>query len=219
MKSKWITVNRMKRIFTSILLITLFHATASFGATPTAKEFASGNQAKFSTAGHPKSKGINLVVSYPRSWLAQEGERPNIVQKFFSEHGKGLEGAIIVTKNLGVPPGTVISEMELEELFSPAELKDMLPSGASFIQASSTKIEGLPAGILEYSTREERAGLTIHTQVVSYIFVHNNTLIQFQCLVSTGIHNNQDMLIRKMAEFRPLFTLMANSIVLPDRWK
>lgn len=209
----------MKSIVASLLLITLFNSSASFAATPVVKEFASGNQSKYSTAGHPKSKGVNMVLSYPRSWLAQEGERPNIVQKFFSEHGKGLEGALIITKSLGIPSGTVISETELKELFSPEELKTMLPSGANFIQAKSTKIEGLPAGILEYTTREERAGLIIYTQVISYIFVYNNILIQFQCLVSTGTNSNQDMLALKMDKFRPLFGLMANSIVLPDKWK
>lgn len=177
----------------------------AFAVTPTAKEFTSGNRTKFSTAGHPKSKGINMVFSYPNSWLAQEGERPNIVQKFFSEGGRGLEGAIILTKNLPLPPGTVISENELKEFFTSAEMKTMVPPGAKFIHAKPTKIEAIPAGILEYSMRQERAGLTIDSQFILYIFIYGTTMVQLQCMVSTGQATSPAVLASKMDDFKPPF--------------
>ena len=37
-------------------------------------------------------------------------------------------------------------------------MQDMLPPGANFINARQTKIEGLPAGVLEYSTRLGESG-------------------------------------------------------------
>lgn len=209
----------MRKTLALIILLALLPFTAAFAVTPDAKEFTSGNRTKFSTAGHPKSKGINMVLSYPNSWLAQEGERPNIVQKFFSEGGHGLEGAIIITKNLALPPGTVISENELMEFFTPAEMKTMVPPGAKFIQAKPTKIENIPAGILEYSMRQERAGLTIDSQFISYIFIYGTTMVQLQCVVSTGQATSPAVLAKKMDDFKPLFFLMANSIVLQDKWK
>lgn len=209
----------MKRILTLTLLLALLSGPVAFAGTPIAKEFTSGNRTKFSTAGHPKSKGLDMVLSYPNSWSAQEGERPNIVQKFFSEGGRGLEGALIITKNLPLPPGTVISEDELKELFAPAEMKAMLPRGANFIQARRTKIEGIPAGVLEYSMRQERAGLTFDSQFISYMFIYGTTLVQLQCMVTAGQPTSSVVLARKMDDFKPLFFLMANSIVLRDKWK
>jgi hypothetical protein len=209
----------MKKILALMLLLALLPATVASAVTPAAKEFTSGSRTKFSTAGHPKSKGINMVMSYPNSWLAQEGERPNIVQKFFSEGGRGLEGALIITKNLPLPSGTVISEIELKEFFTPVVMKTMVPPGAKFIQAKPTKIEGIPAGILEYSMRQERAGLTIDGQFISYIFIYGTTMVQLQCMVSTGKPTTPSVLAQKMDDFKPLFFLMANSIVLQDRWK
>lgn len=207
----------MKKILTRIFLLALLPVTVAFAVTPAAKEFADGNRTKFSTAGHSKSKGINMTLYYPNSWVAKEGERPNIVQKFFSEGG--LANAVISTKNLELPHGTVISENDLKEFFTPAEMKTMVPPGANFIQAKPTKIEGIPAGILEYSMRQERAGLTIDGQVISYIFIYGTTMVQLQCMVSTGQATTPAALARKMDEFRPLFFLMANSIVLQDKWK
>ena len=210
----------MGKILTLILLIALLPVNGAFAVTPAAKEFISGNRTKFSTAGHPKSKGINMALSYPNSWLAQEGERPNIVQKFFSEGGRGLEGALIMNKKLELPPGTVMSENDLKDFFTPAEMKTMVPPGAKFIQAKPTAIEGIPAGILEFSMRQERAGLTIDMQFITYSFIYGTTMVQLQCMVSTGIAGTPPaVLARKMADFKPIFFLMANSIVLQDKWK
>ncbi|MDP1948575.1 MAG: hypothetical protein Q8L77_13850 [Nitrospirota bacterium] len=191
----------------------------TLAVTPDAKEFTTGNLTKFSTAGHPKSKGVNMVLSYPNSWLAKEGERPNIVQKFVSDGGRGLEMALIITKTIPVPAGTVISESELIEFFTPAEMKGMVPPDATFIHAKPTKIEGLPAGILEFSMRLERAGKTTDGQFISYIFIYGTTMVQLQCGISTDEPTTPGVLARQMDNFKPLFFLMANSIVLQDKWK
>lgn len=98
-------------------------------------------------------------------------------------------------------------------------MKGIVPQGATFIQAKPTEIEGLPAGILEYSMRQERAGVTINSQFISYIFIYGTTMVQLQCMVGTGQISSSAALARRMDEFKPLFLLMANSIVLQDRWK
>jgi len=116
---------------------------------------------------------------------------------------------MIVAKTLPLPAGTTITEADLKGFFTPAEMKYMLPEGARFINAKQTEIEGLPAGILEFSMRGERAGMAIDMQVISYMFVHRSTMLQLQCAVSG---------VAAMAKFKTLFTLMANSIVIPDRW-
>jgi len=208
----------LKRTLTLVFLLALFHYNLVFAATPAAKEFIDGNYIQFSTSGHPKSKGINMTISYPRSWLAKEGERPNIVQKFHSDGGQGSEIVLIITKSLPLPPGTVVPESELQEFFAPNELKKMVPQGAVFVDAESTKIESLPAGILEYSMRQERAGATIYSQVISYIFIYGTTMVQLQCAVSTDPMTVPNLAPR-MESFKPLFFMMANSIVLPDKWK
>jgi hypothetical protein len=182
-----------------------------------AREFLSGNRSTFSTQNHPKSKGVHFTIAYPSSWAAEEGERPNIVQKFVSNSGRGLEMALIITIALPLPPGTTVAEADLKEFFTPAAMRDMVPLGAHFLNAAQTKIEGLPAGMLEYSMRQERAGMAVDMQIITYIFVHGSTMVQLQCAVSQ-VTGSQGDILGRMARFKPLFTLMANSIVMPDRW-
>ena len=202
---------------TTVALILLACGTA-YAVTPAAKEFTDGNKTKFNTSGHAKAKGLKMTIAYPNSWAAEEGERPNIVQKFVSDGGRGLEGALIITKTLPLPPGTKVTEQELKEFFAPAEMKGMVPDGATFLGGKLTKIEGLPAGMIEYSMRQERAGMTIYTRTIAFIFIHGSTMVQLQCFVG-ALPTTPTALAQRMAEFMPLFTLMANSIVLEDEWK
>src|SRR5262245_49354173 len=103
-----------------------------FAQTPSSAvvEFTQGKTAKFSTKGHPKSKGAVFTIKYPQSWSAEEGERPNIVQKFASESGKGFEMALIVTS--AIPPNIPLTKASIKDILSQESLKKELPEGATF---------------------------------------------------------------------------------------
>jgi hypothetical protein len=188
-------------------------------AIPDAQEILTGKHFKFSTAGHPKSKGINMLVSYPASWKAMESDRPNIVQKFVSNDGRGLEMAMIITKSLPLPKGTIIPDEQLKSHFTIDELKKGVPSGYQFISASATTIDNIPGGVLEYSMKQDRAGRTVSGQFITYTFIYGTTLVQFQGAVGSNASASDGSLDNRMAEFKELFFLMANSIVLPDQYK
>jgi hypothetical protein len=120
----------------SALLIVLFLPGPVFAqAADPAREFLDGHRATFSTMGHPKAKGVVFTIAYPLSWAAKEGERPNIVQRFISEHGHGLEMALILTKQLSLPADSVLTYQDLRELFDVGILRGMLPPGATYIGA------------------------------------------------------------------------------------
>jgi hypothetical protein len=209
----------MKRVVGILICFFFLHHGTAFAIAPDVKEFSNGNRMKFSTVGHPKSKGLNMTISCPKSWKAIEGERPNIVQKFVSKGGRGFEMALIITKPLPLPVGAVIPENELKDFFTPAEMRGMVPAGATFIDARTTQIEGLPVGILEYSMRQERAGKAADLRTVTYTFIQGTNLVQLQCMVSTGKLSTSVALARRMAEYKELFFLMANSIILNGRYK
>lgn len=180
-------------------------------------EFLSGHKAVFSTEGHPKAMGVNLSMAYPSSWAAKEGERPHIVQKMVSEGGHGGEVVVILVGDLPLPPGVVPTTAEIREMFAPSELRGMLPDGAVLIDAQPTKIEGIPAGTLEFTMRAARAGVSVATRTWMLCFISGRALVQLSFTISSPV-GDEAALTRRMATFKPLFTLMANSVVLPDRW-
>lgn len=208
---------RMKNITNIIFcLLTLTCLVNAQIISPTAKEFVDGKVAKFSTKGHPKSKGTSFTIKYPSSWLAKEGERPNVVQNFVSDNGKGFEMVMIITK--AIPPNEPFTQADVQEMLSLEGLKQLIPKGGKFLNAKSTKIENDPAGIVEYSMRYERAGLEIETQSLTFMFFQKRTLVSVQFQVASSPASSGD-LAKRYTALRPLLVMMMNSIVFNDKWK
>lgn len=180
---------------------------------PAAADFAKAGAAKFTTRGHPKSKGVVFTIKYPSAWRAGEGERPNIVQKFVGQSSRGLEMALILTKSLPAAP----TPAEIKDTLSPDSLKGFAPEGATNIRAVSTKIEGEPAGVFEFTTRQERAGLAVDMHMITLVFFQGRNMVQVQFQVA-GQAPSSD-LQNRVAACRPVFQLMMNSIVFDDKWK
>lgn len=171
----------------------------------------------FNTLGHPKAKGAYLTIGYPDSWAALEGNRPNIVQKFVSDQGRGFEMALILTKSLPLPAGTVVTEADKRDAFSVASLREYVPPGGTLLAAKATQIEGEPAGIVEYRLVGERVGVQIPTYGWALFFFEGTTFVSVQFSVGRPGASDQEAASR-MAAFKPLFLLMANSIMFPAKW-
>ncbi|MEZ4791305.1 MAG: hypothetical protein R2811_15015 [Flavobacteriales bacterium] len=175
-----------------------------------------GNTALFNSTGHAKSKGTAFTMKYPKNWEEREGERPNVVKKIEYSEGKGMVVVIIITKAL--PANLAMTRKDAEELLTPSEMKTMIPDEATFVSGVSTKIEGEPAGILEYTATNERAGVKMKTHVNSLIFFQGNTMVQVQFNVG-AVESEANGLSDRAASWKPVFQAMMNTIVFPNKWK
>lgn len=203
--------NCMRRM--SFLFVTALFGISLLDAAPV-DEFKEGHKNTFSSKDHPKSKGLNLLISYPKSWIAKEGERPNIVQKFISEQGKGIASALIITKEI---PENVSNE-EIASLLKEPNLSELCPSDAIFVDGKETKIEGNPAAIISYKQKIERAGNNMEFRFVAYYFLNDKMLVSFICSVAGPVENPK-LLDYAERLYEPLFFQMANSIILPDKYQ
>jgi hypothetical protein len=186
-------------------------------AAASTREFVDGERQTYSTLGHPKASGVHVTIAYPGSWKAQEGNRPEMVAMLVSEGGRGLEMVALAVVEIPFAPGTVFSEQDQRDYLTSPELKDALPPGAKLIDAGSTTVDGLSAGILEYTWDQQHAGVNVHLRVWSlFFFAGNNTNVQVQFQVG-GVAGSEPEIARRMAAFKPLFAMMAGTIDLPDR--
>ncbi len=211
----------MKRLPLSVLLAAIILVAFCPNAyaqslSEDAAAFQEGKAPKFSTKGHPKSKGAVFTIKYPPSWKALEGERPNVVQKFVSEYGKGLEMAMILTKS--IPSNVRFTQADVRAMVSPEGLKDLLPDGAKLLKVKTTKIEGETAGLIEFSTRMERAGAEVDFQTLMLVFFQGRTMVSLQFQIG-ALPSDPGALPSRFEKFRPLFNLMMNNIVFDDKWK
>jgi hypothetical protein len=203
-----------------VLLLALLAACISNVYAQTFSEdaaaFRDGTAPKFSTKGHPKSKGAVFTIKYPPSWEAKEGDRPNVVQKFVGKANGGIATAMIITKS--IPSNVRFTQADVRAAVSPEGLKDFLPEGAKLLKVKTTKIEGESAGLIEYSMRMERAGAEADFQYLTLIFFQGRTMVSMQFSIGALSSDSGDLPSR-FEEFRPIFNLMMNNIVFDDKWK
>jgi len=193
----------------------LIFTSTTVTAEPDVRAFIDGKRHQFKASEHQKANGLNLIISYPEDWTPREGNGPHIVQKFISENGRGTENFTVLVKGTQLDPPTV---EEMTEVFALKNLHQFAPENAQIIKSENTKLEGLPAGMIEYTVDGERLGnkTTFHTLSVVFIFKTHFVTISFT------VFNAPDSTISlkdHFASFRPLFLAIANSISLPDKWK
>jgi hypothetical protein len=179
------------------------------------EEFSRGFLNSYTTKGHQKSKGITIKAKVPLSWKQEEAERPNIVQKFISNNGKGLEVFLFMVKDLGLPEDYIITKEELNEFFTVNELKQMIPENSDFVSAQKIYLDGQVGGQIIFSSTIKRLDFSIGLKSIHYITIVEGKMFFLQCMISS--YNNQDLSDR-FNLFLPLFKKVANSLVFPDQY-
>jgi hypothetical protein len=207
---------RAKGQIQSPILETLLTYNPEFQNSP-AKEFTRGFKRTYRTKGHPKAKGADFQIEYPQSWRIKEGKRPNVIKLISSRNGRGLESILLMVKNIPLPSGYKITERELDDFFSPHELKDMVPNGASFISAQSIILDGQKGGMMVFDQTLQRIDQKLSFRNLQFITIYRNKMIFIQCMVATQT-SNRDHLNTRFKRLEPLFKLVANSFVIQSKY-
>lgn len=181
-------------------------------------EFSRGFTKKYATKDHPKAKGLNLEISIPISWKAREGNRPNIVQFFKEKNGYG-EVALVFQVRAFIPPkGIKVTQKDLDELFSERGLKYFLDENSTLIESKPIVLEGQKGGMLVYDTLGERLDVKLKLRTLSYVTIYKNRLIMIQFAVG-NTENKFNEVTKEFEKNKPLFKLIANSLVILDKYK
>jgi hypothetical protein len=191
--------------------------TYQFSERP-ADEVTRGYSRIFRTKGHPKAKGVDFQIRYPASWRPAEGERPNIIQKFVSENGRGHESILLIVKDIPVPSGYKPTKKELEEFFTDEELRGMIPTGARVISAKPIVLDGQKGGMVIFDQNIQRLDMTVKIRNLSFITARGNKMIFVGCMVSPPA-GKEAQLQERFNRIESLFKWVANSFVIQEQYR
>jgi len=180
-------------------------------------ELTSGFTATFKTKGHLKSKNTDWQIKIPKSWKAEEADRPNIIQKFTSDYGAGNQSIMLTVKEMPLPKGYKITKEELNDLFIEKEMKDMVPDGGKFISFTKMTLDNNIGGMIEYEQTVERLDFKMKIRMVEFMFIRSDKWYFLQC--SVGSEKTDTDLSLVMKKYLPLYKLVANTIVVNDQYK
>lgn len=183
------------------------------------EEFTLGYNRVFRTKNHPKAKNVDFQIRYPISWRPEEGERPNIVQKFTSENGRGLEGFLLMVKDISPPSGVTITEKDIEDLFAEEEfLKMVVPEGGKFISAKPIVLDRHKGAMIIFDHAGQRVDITITTRNLWFITIYEKKMIWIGCSVS-ALPGEESELKERFNRFEPLFKMIANTFIIQEQYK
>jgi hypothetical protein len=200
-----------------------------------ADELTRGFKTKYRTKEHRKAKGLDLQIEYAKSWSLREGNRPNVIQFFSSNNGRGPAYALIMTRDLVKEAQGEFTREEINalktlegskelalEVFSESSLREMANGmGMANIRNITTKrvvLDRWPGAMLEFIGDQQRLDFTVTMYNRIYIAIYKNYMIFLQCQVAKLPDDTEDALKTKISKFAPLFHLMANRLVIQSQY-
>ena len=181
-------------------------------------EMTEGWKKTFHSKGHAKAKGVKMKISYPSSWMAAEGSRPNTMQKF--QGNKVQDGFVmLITKTLPAPYNKKLTIAEKRELASKEMAIESIPDGSKLISHKITKIDGEIAAMIEYEMVGEHVGFTIGQKIFIFIIPHNGAILFIQCSTGGDASKGMAEIRNHYRAAKILFTLIANSCIFVDKWE
>jgi len=181
------------------------------------KELLLTEKTTFSTLGHPKSQGLNISLKYPSIWVAKEGQRPHIVQKFTgSSTGSIVSVCMIIIQELPSIGKIFLDGQMAEEIFSEG-VKDYIPPGAVYIDGGTTKIDAEPGAWVKYYFEQEISGAKLGMYSLQHMLFYKGSLFTLQCSIS-GIAADKLILEDAFSSYLIVFQNIGSSIYIPDKW-
>ncbi|RBP44672.1 hypothetical protein DES53_104495 [Roseimicrobium gellanilyticum] len=191
-------------------------ALASMGETTRAEAAdtatLAGKPAKtFSTAGHPKSSGVALTISYPEDWNAEESKSRTGVQMF-------VNPTSTATVMVGAKPSKrPITPEEAAKLVADGTgVSPLFPPSTSIVNFQSVKVGDVPAALVECTDSRKQADAAAHARSFFLIFVQGDVLVMIHCMVASP---DPAAVEKTFESHRELFKQILSSVTLANGLK
>jgi|TARA_B110000114_G_C15032736_1_gene373671 hypothetical protein len=197
-----------------------------------AKEYLNNYRNKFTSNNHKKSKGLNLSIEYPTSWINQEGKRPNILQLIKSYDASCNMTILIkdIIVGMGVDKST-LSKEERDYIYSDAFADEMINDvftydyGREYVDGmgleavadfsyEKTKIDGQSAMLVKASGKLKRGILDMRVFAINYLIIYENYMIN----VGFMINSYDENLPEEKKKYELLCELISSSLIFTDKW-
>lgn len=142
-------------------------------------EFGDGFRQRFRTDGSGKSQGIRLVLQLPRSWIAKDGERPHIVQKWTSEGGTGSS---MIMLDIRDAQGFNPDRKEMERFVKSGEVREIVPEGGTMHDSGTFTMEKRTGYWIDMSMEFERAGFRMYERGSIHQLFINGKAVGLMCM-------------------------------------
>jgi hypothetical protein len=186
------------------------------------KIFDDGFTKQYRTGGHPKSNGVDLGILYPASWKAKEGRRPNMVQTFRSDNGRGTIMASILVREFPEELSRRSTESSLEkallDLDKDVVFGSILPD-AEVIETGTVRLAGELAIWGQYEVVMNRAGIEISLHGLHFVLARQGKMVQVMYAAGSELSDESTSAQASFEHHGALFQRMTNTIDFFGRYE
>jgi hypothetical protein len=173
-------------------------------------EFADGYRQRFQTDGSVKAQGIKLKLQLPKSWIAKDGERPHIVQKWTSRSSNAVQ---MIHLDIRDGEGYAPSKSDMEKFVKSGEVKDAVAEGATYVDSGNFTLEKQTGYWLQMNLSQERAGRKLYQESVMYQLFFRGKAIGIMC-AALSPDDEREKAVEAFKQMRPVCQQVLNSLVL-----
>ena len=173
-------------------------------------EFADGFRQRFQTDGSGKAQGIKLKLQLPKSWIAKDGERPHIVQKWSSRNSDAVQ---MIHLDIRDGEGYAPSKSDMEKFVKSGEVKDAVAEGATYVDSGNFTLEKQTGYWLQMNLSQERAGRKFYQEAVMYQLFFRGKGIGIMC-AAISPDDEREKAGEAFKQMRPICQQVLNSLVL-----
>lgn len=177
-------------------------------------EFLDGFRQRFNTDGSGKARGIRLRLQLPRSWLAQEGERPHIVRKWTNEGGTGLSLVMLDIRDTGSQEP---SAREIEQFVKSGEARQTFTELGKVHDVGTFSIERRKGYWGELSMFQERAGFKMYQRGMLYQLFFRGKAVGIMCMAGAK-DSEPEKADAASSLIKPVCQQVVNSLVLEQAY-
>lgn len=184
-----------------------------------AEEYLAGFKREYRSDGSGKAVGVKIGIVYPMSWKEDESRRPNIVRKFVSEKGRGLDiVSIVILEAPSSPLQSLVTAKDLEEIRQ-TRIWESVAVGAKTLDSGTVRLLGQPAIWGEYTYRANQAGIDMEVHGFDLMFIYENRLAGVAFHNATSPLDSNETAQQRFERYAPLFQLMISSIDIFNRYE
>src|SRR5690606_17364293 len=180
-------------------------------------EMVDGFTLEYRSAGAQKAKGVDFGIEYPASWEAKEGRRPNIVQVFTSDQGRGLTTANVLVKRkpdeLTGSAFTEISRQDLVDIFAGTMDHVVLHD------AGTADVAGSPSVWGEVESEMQNAGIPVTLHGLVFMIEKGDHLVVVNLFGGSSSAADAPSASELFAQHARTFHLMMVSFEFYDRFE
>lgn len=176
-------------------------------ATKTASPGQEQLNAKFSTKGNAKARGVDFSISYPSNWIEEEVASPSIVHRFRSPDTDAQ--MLIAARKLSEKP---LSEERIASIIADRNIVEKLVAPKGGVAAFTlAKIGAVPVAIVEAKDSGEHAGAIVTSRMLYLVIIRGDTLATVVCSVG-GRSVSEEAVQLGFEIYRPTFKKMLDSV-------